>query len=175
MPISHVRLFFAVWPDVKTRENLGAVIGKVPACAGRMVSKDKLHITLLFLGRVSPEQARRLTEAAGRIRAGPFSLTIDKPGWWPRPKVLWLGVSVIPPELLALVNDLRRLAADLDLPVDSRPYEPHITYARKAGRPVLNLEFAPIDWDVREFCLVASDTCPDGAEYKILQRWSLAG
>lgn len=169
----HARLFFAIWPDAKTREKLSSVIRKVPSSAGRVVSEDKLHITLLFLGRVSPELTKRLPEAAGKIRAEPFSLTIDKPGWWPRPKVLWLGVSVVPPELKALVDDLNRVAADFDLPVDSRPYEPHITYARKASRPLLNLEFAPIDWKVRDFCLVASNTYPEGAEYRIMERWPL--
>ena len=172
--MSQNRLFFAIWPDTGIREKLGSVIKQVPAKAGRMIDQEKLHITLLYLGSVASELTESLSEAAGQVTVKPFSLVIDRTGWWRQPKVLWLGSSVVPEGMLELVNAINRIAAEFDLPTDARPYQPHVTFARKARRPLRELDFVPIDWEVREFCLVQSVTHPNGAEYKILERWELS-
>ncbi|MDI7573940.1 RNA 2',3'-cyclic phosphodiesterase, partial [Cronobacter sakazakii] len=52
--------------------------------AGRPIAAANLHITLAFLGDVSAQKQRTLSELAGRIQQPGFTLTLDDAGHWPR-------------------------------------------------------------------------------------------
>lgn len=170
------RLFFALWPDAATRIHLIRILhGLVPPEA-RAVRGENLHITLVFLGHQDLSAQLCAEQAAARLRATPFSITLDCLGHWPRPRILWLGALHYPAALPGLAADLRQALASCRMALDSRPYQPHLTFARNARKieplPVLP---ASIDWHVRDFVLAESISQPDtaGTRYRVLARWPL--
>lgn len=101
----------------------------------RWVSADTAHITLHFLGDVSPERAELLRLALpGFInRHDRFRLRTADLGVFPnqkRPRVVWLGLYGPAHRLVALRSDLGRMLAELEFEVDSGPFHPHVTLGR---------------------------------------------
>ncbi|MGD2112378.1 MAG: RNA 2',3'-cyclic phosphodiesterase [Gammaproteobacteria bacterium] len=169
------RLFFALWPDTAVRQAIDTFSRKRIRKLARRVPEGKLHITLAFAGAVTPTVQACLEEAAGRIVAAPFELGIDRAGYWPGPRIIWIGPSQIPPALWGLVGGLRRVFESCGLEPEKRAWRPHITLARKAGRALAIDRFEPIPWSIRDFSLVESVTDPGGAGYRLLRRWALEG
>lgn len=168
------RLFFALWPEEPVRERLdGLRSGLVGGGIGRPVARDKLHLTLCFLGGVDAETHACLDQAAAEVAVPPFTLTFDQLGYWPRPQVLWLGASETPPELSELVGQLRQVQAGCGSKPEGRPFRAHLTLARKVRRRPRLPEVEPFQWPVDRFALVASETLPSGARYEVVGQWPL--
>jgi len=169
------RLFFALWPDADVRHAVESFSRRQLRKQAKRIPGEKLHITLAFPGPVTAPVRTCLEASAGRIHAVPFELAIDHAGYWPRPRIVWAGPSHTPAELWALVEALRATLGACGLVPESRPFQPHITLARKANRGLPVNEIAPIHWSIGEFCLAESVTDPAGARYRILRRWLLEG
>ena len=166
------RLFFALWPDPNIQAELaGSAKGTLPHSC-RFVADKNIHFTVVFLGNVENRDISTLIKKAWNIRASRFVLNIDQQGWWKQPKVCWVGPSSIPSALIQLNDAIRQIAQDLKLPADHKAFIPHITLARKVNRPI-KLEFKPVRWKVREFCLIESLTHLGEVKYKIIQQWPL--
>lgn len=169
-----MRLFFALWPDESVRERLSKVAAGLPRGSGRCIRRDNLHLTLAFLGSVSEPAVTELQRRMAGVRQRPFSLVFDHLGWFRRTGVIWLASSRVPAALTDLVGCLRASARDCQIQVDDRPFRPHLTLTRKARAYPGRLEFEPIRWDIDEFCLIHSETRPQGAEYRVLDRRALS-
>jgi 2'-5' RNA ligase len=169
------RLFFALWPDEDTRAALAALAKERIQGQGRRVATANLHITLAFPGSVTSVVHACLEEAAGRLIGSPFGLAVDRLGYWPGPRIIWAAPSYIPPELWNLANGLRGVLAGCGLEPESRPYQAHMTLARKASRALPVTRITPILWSIREFCLVESVSQPDGVRYLVRRAWPLEG
>ena len=127
------RLFFALWPDHRQRDHLRDVVNSVAKTVeGRMVDRRDWHVTLVFIGTFPANRVGYLLERADEIRVEPFRLNFDRLEYWPRPRVAALCASVVPPELEAVVDDLKRLVRALGVRPEERVYRPHITVARNA-------------------------------------------
>lgn len=169
----HKRLFFALSPDATVRKQFLSLQQHTPDRA-RNVTADNLHLTLVFLGSVDATLLPRLQTLAASIQTQRFALTFDHIGTWLRPQVMWAGCHQMPQALSELVNGLRRGVVECGLDVESRPYVPHLTLARKVRKKIdLELEI-PVVWEVNEFCLLESITDPKGAIYTRVGEWSLA-
>ncbi|HET6655397.1 MAG TPA: RNA 2',3'-cyclic phosphodiesterase [Gammaproteobacteria bacterium] len=170
-----MRLFFALWPDDALREALHRAARK-PArqSGGKPMAPDNYHVTLKFIGNADDEACACLCAAADAIRGQPFELRLDTLGFWPKPRILWLGAEQVPEALAALARDLERAAAGCGFEPELRPYRPHVTLARKVSRPGPLGAVAPLDWRPDAFVLAASETRPEGAHYRVLRRWALA-
>jgi 2'-5' RNA ligase len=169
------RLFFALWPDAGVRAALaGFAQGHIRKPA-RHVPEAKLHITLAFPGSVTRAVRDCLEAAAADIRASPFELSIDRAGYWPRPRILWAGPTHTPAEVWALVKALRMAMLACGLEPETRPWQAHVTLARKAVRALPVTEIDPVNWSISDFCLVESVTDPSGPVYRIIRRWPLVG
>jgi 2'-5' RNA ligase len=169
------RLFFALWPDDTLREALRLATRKaVRYSGGKPVSPANFHVTLKFLGNVDDEDAERLCAATGDIAAGRFTLRLDTLGSWPKPRIFWLGASRTPEALTALARDLDDLAERCcGCDPEGRPYRPHVTLARKVGKPGELGAISPLDWRPESFVLAASETRPDGVRYRVLDSWAI--
>jgi 2'-5' RNA ligase len=165
------RVFFALWPDDATRSAISrATREPVRACGGRPIAKDRLHLTVAFLGDLS-SAGLDVARQALPIPVGAFELTLDALGIWPESKVLWLA-PLAPPEALGeLEARLWDALTERGFHGEDRVYRPHVTLARRA-RPV-EATIEPIHWSVRELALVES--FPDGrnVHYEVLERWPL--
>ncbi len=163
------RLFLALWPDDGVRAAIAAHrdTWPWPAKAAPM-RPEKLHLTLHFLGDVPRDRLPELRDAL-RIPLTPFTLHLGEPECWPH------GIAVLrpldaPPPLIALRNALADVLHRLDLPVEARPYRPHITLARRAFDTPPPAPPGPIEWPVHDYVLVESE--PDARRtYTVLARY----
>jgi 2'-5' RNA ligase len=109
------------------RHNLGAELV-------RWVPAHNVHLTLKFLGDVSPASLDLIrhmlvTEAE---KHDPFDATIEGFGCYPnsrRPRILWVGLEA-PPTLASLQHDLNASSARLGYPAEDRDFSPHLTIGR---------------------------------------------
>ena len=168
------RLFFALWPSGTMRESLSPLLKFNHECGGRPHPPSNLHITLNFLGMVDADSRDCLEQAVGEIIIPPFELTLNRFGYWPRPRVMWLGCNETPQALTDLVNGLNRVMAQCGLQPESRPYQPHLTLLRKA-RQAPKQPAPELSWQARDFVLAESVSTPGGVEYRVLWRWPLRG
>jgi len=165
------RAFFALWPDDATRAAISrATREAVRLSGGRPIAKERLHVTVAFLGELT---AAGLDVARGvpPIPVGPFELTFDAVGVWPESKVLWLAPSTMPDALTQLEERLWTELVERGFRAEERVYRPHVTLARRA-RPV-EFSVEPVSFPVRDLALVES--FPDGRNvyYEVLERWPL--
>ncbi|WP_088330464.1 RNA 2',3'-cyclic phosphodiesterase [Lacimicrobium sp. SS2-24] len=152
------------WRDI----NLPPLHGPVPAA--------NFHITLAFLGQVSLQQQERLFDGADSLACETFDLTVDQMGYWPKPKTLWIGASATPPALTQLARSLRGLAGNLGLPVENRPYVPHISlYRKQPTNPPVCLTPPHFPLAFTHFSLFESVSGRGGVHYPVLARWPLRG
>lgn len=174
---SRRRLFLALWPDEIIRRRLVRERDRAATGhRGRPVADDNLHVTLVFLGGCDEGQQACVERTAAQVRGASFTLTLERMGYWPRPRVMWLGAEQTPAALTALVEDLTRGLAECGFPREERPFRPHITLMRKVlSRPRFEPSVdEPVQWPVNDFHLVESLTRSAGAEYRIVATWPLA-
>ena len=168
------RLFFALWPDEVTRNNLAEFCnGSIADCGGNPVKPENIHITLRFLGEVDRAQKRCLRKAAARAHGEPVKLMLDRLGFWRGPQALWLGANKVPDTLLRLAVNLNTETADCGFKPEDRPFRPHVTLARQVARPPESLSISPIEWTANHFVMVESNTKPEGVTYKVLEELPL--
>lgn len=98
------------------------------------------HITSVFLGQIDSAQLDQLTHEIDQCSFAPVTLTLDKLGFWSKPKILWLGCQTIPPEVEELAQTLTSIAKQCKIPIQERRYIPHVTLVRK----VMNDAPAPL-------------------------------
>lgn len=171
------RLFLALWPDDATR---GKIAGVQQSLArndrlkqARAVPVANLHITTHFLGAVTEDLQAQLETLLSGVQARTSTLVIDRWGYFPRPKVFWLGASRTPGPLADLVEQTQAcVQACLE---DYRPnrFVPHLTLFRKARHPLEVDDFEPIEWTIDRHALVESVTLPEGPVYTVLREWVL--
>ncbi|MGD2160590.1 MAG: RNA 2',3'-cyclic phosphodiesterase [Gammaproteobacteria bacterium] len=172
------RLFLALWPDDITRTQLAAVQKQFSKNErlqkAKPVPVENLHITMHFLGAVTEEVHFTLQTLLDSVKVRACNLVIDRWGYFPRPKVLWLGAKSSPEPLTELVLRTESCIKQCIEGYEQNRFVPHITVFRKARHPVEADEFQPIDWRIDRFALVASDTRPEGAVYTVLKEWMLS-
>ena len=98
------------------------------------VPRDKLHLTMKFLGDVDESAVAAVRNAVDAVAARhrPLAMRIGEVGAFPnvrRPRVVWIGVEN-EPRLELLHHDLEIGCAALGYEVEGRAFRPHITLAR---------------------------------------------
>lgn len=167
------RVFFALWPDDATRTHCAKLAAQLAAHGGRSVAAENLHITLSFLGSVDADQRACAQHAADAVHAQPVTLTLNRLGYFPKPRVVWLGAEQVPSALVDLVAELNRRLDGCGIALDTRPFTLHMTLLRKAyGLPVLEVP-EPIPWRIQAFSLVKSATRSTGPIYTVIRTWPL--
>lgn len=165
------RLFLALWPDTATRRALQAWQHAIawPADA-RPTAAAQLHLTLHFIGAVPRARLPALCEGlACPSPPLPFTLRLGRFALW-RGGVAVMLADTTPPPLAALQATLADALRALALPVDSRPFSPHVTLGRHAGSAVLNEGAAPpaaVEW-VADGGYVLAESA---GGYRVLQRF----
>ena len=164
-----LRLFVSLWPDPATRE---AVVSWQRAWTWPQRATperpERLHMTLHFLGDVPAQRLAEVTEELN-VPFNPVSLELGYAEIWPK------GVAVLRPAtepgaLRQLHAALSQRIIDLGMPVDARPFQPHITLARRAAGAQTPPHGPRLRWQADQgYVLVRS--LPGGAGYKVLARY----
>ena len=163
------RLFIALWPDAAVREALrewrDAFAWPKSASPART---EQLHVTLHFLGNFPQVRLPELVAGIG-VRFAPFELDFGHPELW-HGGIAVLAPNTVPEPLLALHGALGAALERLGLPLEARPYRPHVTLARRAGPVLAPIQGPPISWQVDRYALMQSKM-GDGAEYGVVQAY----
>lgn len=169
------RLFFALCPGRGPRGAMHKVARALQKqTGGRLVRFENLHLTLAFLGSISEEQQQCLEQVASQVHAASFTMVLSELGYWPKPKVAWIGCKQQPEGLLKLVTELNANLGLCGYEPDKRPFQAHITLLRKAKHYPKETETPAINWPVDRFALVESVTHAEGVEYQVIAEWPLA-
>jgi len=169
------RLFYALWPDNIVRKQLTTLKSNIELKSpqfslARPMLPENFHITLAFLGNVSSEKTDCLLSVTRKITFKPFDFILSHFGVFNKNKVFWLGMDNEPAELVNLVNQLENAVVSCGLPMEKRPFKPHLTLFRKVkGLP--DIEVQPVYWKARDFCLVSSVSTLTGVKYEVVKRW----
>lgn len=164
------RLFLALWPDAGIRRQIERQCRAWQLPAGRrLTDPDDWHLTLHFLGNIG--EARVPDIASGAVVAiDRFEVILDQPRLWPRGMAV-ICASEVPPGLSCLHERLARRLQDLGEVVEPRPYQPHLTLARRAaGAPLPPDSDASIRWPVSSYVLVESTGRPD-VRYRVIRSY----
>jgi 2'-5' RNA ligase len=171
-----LRVFFAVWPDAAAGDALAKRASEVAAEAGgRAPAIENLHLTLAFVGEVAVDRVAALSAAGVAATAGvpAFELSLDRVGAFRGAGIAWAGASSVPAALAQLVAQLNDALMAQGFPTDPRPFQAHVTLARRCRRAPAAVHAAPIMWTVDGMTLNASELASGGSRYRELATWPL--
>ena len=175
--VSERRVFFAIWPDDEVAKEFDEAGRKArQILGGRSMRRETLHLTLAFIGGIASERLAALQAIAGAIHLPPFRLAFDRLQCIPRMKIVWAFASAPSPGLLELAAMLNAQLKAAGFRTEARQFAAHVTVLRNANCAAdIPDESLGIEWLVQDFALVESELRPEGARYKVIQRWQLAG
>ncbi|HVQ90431.1 MAG TPA: 2'-5' RNA ligase family protein [Mycobacteriales bacterium] len=193
-----------MWPGVAALADLDRALAGPRRLPGgpRWTDPAAWHITLAFLGEVAESRVDRAVAGVGPVAAAgrPVRLRLAGAGTFPArgvPRVLWTGVTgadrpagdpstgsvpageVAAGELARLAREVRAAALAAGIPVERRPYQPHLTLGRwRPADPVDRAVVEPLTgyagppFEAAEIVLVRSH---GGAapRYEHLRAWPL--
>jgi 2'-5' RNA ligase len=133
-----VRAFIAIEVPAQMQraiaDSTAALKSALPKPLIRWVVPQNVHLTLKFLGDVSPASLEKLVEILEEevCSYSMFSLSVGGLGTFPsprRPRVIWIGLET-PPALQALWRGVETVAARLGFTPEERPFSAHLTIGR---------------------------------------------
>ena len=165
------RLFLALWPDDRQRNNLRDVFGSLlSSIEGKFVDHRNWHVTLVFIGEFPERLIPELMTRAAAIEVQPFRLRFDRLEYWARLRMATLHVLTVPDELKQLKNDLESMLLPYGVEPEGLDYRPHITAVRSA-RPFETVrEALPIEMQWSGFEIIESISMPGGVQYRPLKQ-----
>lgn len=134
-----MRLFIAVNFDDNIKEELENNIEDLrdEAKRGNFSLTENLHLTLAFIGELDRRNLQTVKDAmiyaVSNFEYGPFEISLGDFGRFRGRRggeyLYWRGIAKSE-ELNVLQRNIVRQLAYLDIPVDEKPFRPHITLAR---------------------------------------------
>jgi 2'-5' RNA ligase len=143
----------------------------------RWVEPERFHLTLRFIGAVDDAMAHDIEAALQRIEASPFALTLAGVGHF-HAHSLWAGVTPSR-ALMCLQDKVEQVLRAIGLPVDDRPYVPHVKLARLRRRTSLRTflsdhgDFRAEPFEVRQFSLIESQRRDSRTVYRHIADYPL--
>jgi 2'-5' RNA ligase len=151
----------------------------------KCVAPQGIHVTLKFLGNISPQKVAEITGVMEQASQGvsPFQLQITEVGAFPNmrsPRVLWVGMKGELDKLIAWQKRIDDGLFPLGFAKENRPFTPHLTLARvrencspgdRRGLGEMVMK-TPVEVDykvtVNSLSLMRSQLLPTGAIYSRL-------
>jgi 2'-5' RNA ligase len=185
MPES-IRSFLAFDIESDTVLNRLAAAQKLLVQTGadlKLVEPQNIHITVRFLGNITPATAEKIFEEMKKIQFTPFTVQIKGLGAFPNPsypRVVWAGITDGADQLKNVFSQLEPRLRGLGFTPDAKGFSPHLTIARvRSGRDKAQLakfitenadyEFGAVN--AKCFRLKKSDLTPRGPVYSTLKEF----
>lgn len=168
----------------KLEEVINGLKGRLGNGAVRWVTGANIHLTLKFLGDVSPanlEMLKKIMQAEASAHPA-FEIGVGGLGAFPsmhRPRVIWVKVGA-PPALKALQRGIEHETTRLGYDREDRAFSPHLTLGRvnrsaspreiqQIGELLEQTTLGPVGVvKVEQVSLYRSDLRPGGAIYTCL-------
>ncbi|MBA3849496.1 MAG: RNA 2',3'-cyclic phosphodiesterase [Opitutus sp.] len=179
------RLFVALALPAVVRSELAGVMEGVEGI--RWSPPGSLHLTLRFIGDCGAAKREALAGALGRVRVEPFILPVEGLGVFPSrgpAKVVWAGLGGAHRRLFQLRKQVDEALLSVDLTLDVRHCQPHITLGRlgEGHEPkelakylARHAEFEAPPFRADEFHLMSSEPSADATpRYSSVRRFALA-
>jgi 2'-5' RNA ligase len=183
-----IRSFIAVLLPDGAKHALAALQDKLRSGSKapvRWVDPRNIHLTLKFLGNISPGMVGRITsgmQAAARD-ARPLRIKVKGLGAFPstnKVNIIWVGLAGDIEELALLQKRIDTQLSPLGFKSEDRPFTPHLTIARlrdnasseerrELGRLLAETSFAPPQAiDVEAIHLMKSQLTREGPIYNTI-------
>lgn len=132
-----LRVFIAVETPLPIRQAIFVQTESLRGALGDLVRwapVENMHLTLKFIGDVSPANVELLSQmlTAETMGCAPFRMQIGGLGSFPtsrRARVIWVGIQA-PAALASLQRGIQSAAARLGYESEMRPFSPHLTIGR---------------------------------------------
>ena len=140
-----LRVFIAVETPLPIRQAIFVQTESLRGALGDLVRwapVENMHLTLKFIGDVSPANVELLSQmlTAETMGCAPFRMQIGGLGSFPtlrhgsgqasrRARVIWVGIQA-PAALASLQRGIQSAAARLGYESETRPFSPHLTIGR---------------------------------------------
>ncbi len=142
----------------------------------RWTAPENMHITLQFIGDYPEKTLHIIHEAMNPIMESTkgFDIELGGFGTFPpqgNPAVLWVGVRNGSPFLTALADQVSQALVDAEIPVNAKPFVPHVTLGRrKRSKPAfvpetIQLPLQNTCFPVQSLYLMESQLQPQGPVY----------
>ncbi len=153
-----IRTFVAICLDEEIRGRVSGVQERVKKLTSqvRWVQPGNFHVTLKFLGDVTPKKLSVVQSALDELAAGyaAFDLSVAGVGVFPtprRPRVIWVGVEDGREQLEALASGVEQGLVRTGFEKEQKPFRSHITIGRvKESKPIEGLVEGLQDIDAQE-------------------------
>lgn len=179
-----IRLFVAlnipenIKDDLITIRDLVEVDKKV-----KWVPKEKLHLTLKFIGEVKESLLNDIVDELSFIEHHPkINCSIYKFDFFFRnkkPAILWAGLKT-DESILQLVDELNIKLQKFSIPIEDKKFKSHLTLMRIKNDPGINFvynfknfTFEPILFTANSVSLIKSELHSDGSRYFELKNYKL--
>lgn len=103
----------------------------------RFVAPQNIHVTVRFLGGISPIMVDKVYEAMKNVKFTPFTIQLCGLGVFPSmnyPRVVWVGMATGVEQLKTIFSQLEPQIRAVGFERDAYGFSPHLTIARvKSG------------------------------------------
>lgn len=104
----------------------------------KLVKPENIHVTMRFLGNITPPMVDSIYEAMQKVSFSPFEVEIRGLGAFPKlqyARVIWAGIKRGAEQLSNISDQLEPKLRKLGFRPDPKGFSPHLTIARvKSGR-----------------------------------------
>jgi 2'-5' RNA ligase len=97
------------------------------------VDPRNIHVTIRFLGNITPATAEKIHEEMNKTQFTPFTAHISGIGAFPNPhspRVVWAGITEGADQLRSVFSQLEPRLQGLGFTPDPKGFSPHLTIAR---------------------------------------------
>jgi len=146
------------------------------ALVGKFVKKENYHITIKFLGKMTPKKLEEIKEKLSKINFESFNIRIGKLGFFSRQNsgTVWIALKS---------ENLKKFAKNIWESVgwDNRKFMSHLIIMKtkkifdlkKINNIIKNFRFGNLEFDVNKFYLMKSVSNKDGANYEVIKEYIL--
>lgn len=169
-----MRLFIAALLPREIQAGIDEYIKTIrPRCEGvKWERREKLHITLKFLGNVEDSKANQISSALSSLvgNRSSLSMEIQRFGGFPvlsNPRVIFVGLSDNPP-LTEIHESINNELEPLGFEKERRKFIPHVTIGRVKSKMRVKGTIPPparVRFDINEIALMQSVIGREGSKY----------
>jgi len=173
-----MRLFISIEPTPEVEKHLFTLQKQLQNA--KLTLTKSFHLTLKFLGEVSPENAEKIKKQLETISFKEFTARLSVTGVFPNEnyiRVVWVGVEPqdVIKELQAKIDEVLK-----GMFPKEKDFRPHLTLARVKSvenkevfaKHVKNLKVDSLTFSVNKFKLIESQLQAEGPIYKDLAIYS---